>query len=793
MSRLTAGDIIPQVAIQPAASPIQLNVLPAPGQAVGGNTLQQLAQSLGIATSGVMAFGQAAVNQQNRQAVQQGEALDFSEVIARGDNLNKSFKQIVTEMGLPDTANPYMMAAAESNFGSMVALKVRNSILSRMAELSDPNLDAASQSNLLRQIVAEETERWGGNRLAGNFYANNAFGSAVNEFLPGIEQQIGNEFLKNKESQALADLEAGLGEFFAVGAQDAATTDHFNQQFAGRIVALQRYTTDPTKVQGTIYRAAVTAFQTATTDEQIDNIYDSAMSIPYGQKGTVADNWGMRQQLTAARMRAEEDMARKGDEDRRKFERAVGAAERQLNQRGFNSAVFADLRDGKDPLATLETFLGQLEESGTDKGVLDYVRQSQLGIIAQQANQYRSIELGDSREAKGIILRKIYSGEFTTVAEVLAASDVYRLDPTSLVQVFETVNSSENRVVQSIPIERESVVKYLASYREQNENAGEARFNEFEISTRIDEEALRQFTGFINNEIEFEGKTFAQYQSEGRGDANTALVRFRSKVFTDIRQAEEQRLLQSAMASRERATATVSQSERGFSAKNEKERLAHVKATVEEIREANSSVYDAFGFSPTGMFSGRFGDPNRVARLLSQIVGTDETGTEFTVRASEGPSLFANATRKVVFDGNLFRIYGPGQDAETGQVGPYRYLIMSFTREEMAASAINLKMQRLTGFTAREVINNQTGVLNIPFSAIKAKANGVFDWTNIPVFESVEELMAFDRGEGFSEGEKQALFTQVLGSQADEKTRRSFMDAQRILMDERNIYRNRIR
>ena len=791
MSRLTSGDSIPQVQIQPAASPIQLNLLPAPGQAVGGNTMQQIAQSLSVFNSGLMAFGQAAVNQQNRQAVQRGESIDFSEVIARGDNLNKSFKQIVNEMGLPDTANPYMMAAAERNFGSMVALKVRNSILSRMAELSDPSMDSGSQSNLLRQIVAEETQRWGGNRLAGNFYANNAFGEAVNEFLPGIEQQIGNEYLKNKESQALSDLESGFAEVLLGAMNDGASADEYGQLIAGKIMTLQRFTSDTAKVQGALYRATVTAFQNATSEDQLDNIYDAALSIPFGQKGTVGDNIGLKVQLSVAKKRAEDDMARKGDEDQRRFELAVGATERQLNQMGFNSAVFADLRDGKDPLETLEKFLGQLEESGTDKGVLDYVRRSQLSIIAQQANQYNSIERGDNREAKGIILRKIYSGEFTTVAEVLAASDVYRLDPTSLVQVFETVNSSENRVVQSIPIEREATVKYLARYQEQN--AGEARFNEFEVSGRIDEEALRQFTAFINNEMEFEGKTFAQYQSQGRGDANTALVRLRSKVFTDIRQAEEQRLLQSAMASRDRATATVSQSERGFNAKNERERLAHVKATVEEIRDANSSVYDAFGFSPTGMFSGRLGDPNRVARLLSQIVGADETGTEFTVRASEGPSLLANTTRKVVYDGNMFRIYGPGQDAETGQVGPYRYLIMSFTREEMAASAINLKMQRLTGFTAREVISNQAGVLNIPFSAIKAKTNGVFDWTNIPVFESVEELMAFDRGEGFGAEDKQALFLQVLGPQADEKTRRSFMDAQRILMDERNIYRNRIR
>jgi len=784
LSRLTAGDIIPQVAIQPAASPIQLNVLPAPGQAVGGNTLQQLAQSLGIATSGVMAFGQAAVNQQNRQAVQQGQAIDFSEVITRGDNLNKSFKQIVTEMGLPDTANPYMMAAAESNFGSMVALKVRNSILSRMAELSDPSLDAASQSNLLRQIVGEETERWGGNRLAGNFYANNAFGEAVNEFLPGIEQQIGNEYLKNKESQALSDLESGFAEVLLGAMNDGANADEYGQLIAGRVMTLQRFTGDPAKVQGALYRATVTAFQNATSEDQLANIYDAALSIPYGQKGTVADNWGMRQQLTAAMRRAEEDMARRGDEEARRFSRNLNSAEMKMNEQGFITAVSSAIREGRDPLLELDSAMEAVKE-GMDPVVFDALRERQIQRVAQLSANFRSIERGDQTQAINDIRLKIARGVYGSIDEVIAAADALKLDAGPLVEQYERYGAAAHKVSETIGREAQVVTKALEDFR--NTEADLAPFDFLATYDEIQNEALRRLDLFIAGETDLNGKTYSQFREEGRNATDAALIKMRSQIMGDLLGDFKERLRTRSMAEGERQTFlsnATTQMQRSQEARSPSQRVRHVEATTDEIRGAFAQVYDALGANPNN----RLGDPSRVANLLAGLVSQDGS---FEVFVQTRESLFGGSPeqrRQIKSDGSLFRVFAPGVIGATR--GQFLDETAVFSREELASLAINLKMQRLSGFTARDVLQNKTGVMDIPFDALKDRG---FDWRNVPVFESVEELMAMEQLNGFTESDRQSFLRRVLGTQFDEQTVRTFKDTQRRLLDERQIYRNKMR
>lgn len=789
MSRLTAGDIIPTVVIQPSASPITLNVQPAPGNILGGNSLQQLAQALGVATSGVTALGQAVVNQQNRQAVQQGEAIDFSDVIARGDNLNKSFKQIVSEMNLPDTANPYMLAAAESNFGSMVALKVRNGILSRMAELSDPNLDAASQSNLLRQIVAEETERWGGNRLAGNFYANNAFGSAVNEFLPGIEQQIGNEYLKNKESQALADLEAGLGEFFSVGAQDAATTDQFNQQFAGRLVELQRYTTDPTKVQGAIYRAAVTAFQTATTEEQIDNIYDSALSIPYGQKGTVADNWGMRLQLTAARTRAEEDMARRGDEEARKFSRNLATAERQMNGSGFVSQASTAIQEGRDPLPVLEEALNALGEE-VDPAVRDALRERQMQRIAELSANYRSIGRANATQESNRIINNINSGIYQDVGQVIAAASAVNIDANPLIQVFEAYEGPAREVADSIPTQTQAVIRSLEQFHA--EYASGARFDSLELFMTVNDEVKRRIDQFVQGETDLNGKTFAEIRAGGRNAAKAALVQKRTQIFNEVVKEQQERLKNASMVESERAslqssTMSVIAERNNATTPQQKDKL--VTRVLDEIQQSYAPLYDALGLRVSG-YNGTFGDPQRVSSQLSQFIS--EQGP-FTAKLQISRAVVGGspaAYRTIKFDGNLYRIYSAGFDSTTGDISDTAQELAVFSREQFASFAINLKMQPVSGFSVQDVLSDNSGVMDIPFSTLVRRG---FDWRNVPVFASMDEFVAMDSLTGFSEEQRQTFYRRVLGPQANEETIRAFNNAQLLLLDERELYRNKLR
>jgi hypothetical protein len=80
--------------------------------------------------------------------------------------------------------------------------------------------------------------------------------------------------------------------------------------------------------------------------------------------------------------------------------------------------------------------------------------------------------------------------------------------------------------------------------------------------------------------------------------------------------------------------------------------------------------------------------------------------------------------------------------------------------------------------------------MDIPFDVLKDRG---FDWRNVPVFESVEELMAMEQLNGFTESDRQSFLRRVLGTQFDEQTVRTFKDTQRRLLDERQLYRNKMR
>ena len=783
MSRLSAGDTIPQVAIQPYASPIQTNVLPAPGQQLQGNSLQQLAESLSVFNSGLMAFGQAKVTQQNRLAAEAGAAVDFSQTFAKGNQLNKSFRQIVSEMNLPDSANPYFLAAAERNFGAYAAMKVRNGVLSRMAELSSPDLDSSQQANLLNQIIAEESQKWGSQRFNGNFYASNAFNETVNSFFPEIERQASELYLRNKESQAFGDVENVIADYLTVAKNDKANSDQFGRQVAGEITGLQQFTTDPEKIRSVLFRSVVTAFQGADTEEEIENIMSAALDLPYGQGKTVADNMGLYAQLAAARSRAEDDIERKADQEDRRFRRATAAAVRSLGDEGFDRKMVEAIQSGADTTAAFNEEFNRWREQNPDlpEAVVDAVYQDKFSLLAQLTQNQRAIKRGDSTAATNQIIGMIVNGSITDLTQAVAVATEFEVDAGPIVGFWDSFNSGAVRVQGKIPQQAIALAQSLADTAE----ASNIPFNPFDSQLKITDEVTQALTGFVEGVETLNGKTYQQYLSEGgRRAAEVATDQFLRSRLGEIKQREE------GMFRERQATQGVRN--QGESARlldpsdatTPAERQEFVDSLHQGTVEAFKQMYDAFTFAPNDPVTRRFSSPDAVSNRLSAMLSQDG---EFEVSIRVSPDVVGGAAgfkRTISSDGSLFRVYRTGTDNP----------IATFTRRQLEQTAVQLRMHPLAGLSVEDVLQDRTGIPGYSLETFKAQSAGQrFPWESVPVFGSRQELDDMMNRRGYTDEQYGQFLNVILNGDLSNETVAAFRDRQSLLLDNRELYRNAAR
>lgn len=780
MSRLTNGIDIGGVAIQPYASPIQTNVLPAPGQQLGGNTLQQIAESLAVFNSGLVQFSQAMVNRDNRMEAERGAAIDFESVFARGDQLNKNFRQIVQEMNLPDSANPYFMVAAERNFGASAAMKVRNSVISRMPELSNPQLDSASQAALLRQIVDEETQRWGGQRIQGNFYAGNSFNETVSSFMPEVERQANEAFLKNKETQALTDLEDAMASIFQIGKQGVGEVDErFMEEVATKVVELQKYTTDPEKVTSAMFRAAVTSFQSAQSVEEIEAIEATALSLPFGQGKTVADSMSRRAQLAAARERAEEDLDRRGYEATRRFARELASAERTLSESGFASKMIDAIKSGRDPIEAQTEFFSQWKEQNPNvpRGVVDELERKSISLMRELVG---GIDAGrDSRE----IVNGIISGKYPDLATAVSVANAQGRDIREVVSFWDSWHSGAERVQGQIP---QQSIALAQSIVEVARERGVPR-DGFRLQQAIAEEVTQRVGDFVGGKEVLDGRSYQQVLQEGgKKAAESAVVAFSKNVLGEIKQREEEKINNDSVSQSQRnAGADARDAVDGLTPGTPQQTAESVRVLLDSTVSKFGPIYQAFTVNPTRGYTKKFSNPSAVADRLVMLLEQDgafEIGFRIEPTMPGTPS---GAGRMVQSDGDLFTVLPSA--AQTMGLPPQP--IAAFTRAQLLEAAVQLRMSPLAGLSVADVVADRTGVPGVSLSEFK-RQNGRFPWDKVPVFASREEYMDFVRAAeegGFSDEQKKFLRT-VLNDDLSESTVAAFRTAQRTLIEIREAY-----
>ena len=778
MSRLSAGDTIPQVAIQPYASPIQTNVQPAPGQPLQGNALQQLAESLSVFNNGLMAWAQAKNTQINRQAAEAGAAVDFSQTFAKDNQLNKSFRQIVSEMNLPDSANPYFLAAAERNFGAYAAMKVRNGVLSRMAELSSPDLDSSQQANLLNQIIAEESQKWGSQRFNGNFYASNAFNETVNSFFPEIERQANELYLRNKESQAFGDVENVIADYLTVAKNDKANSDQFGRQVAGEITGLQQFTTDPEKIRSVLFRSVVTAFQGADTEEEIENIMSAALDLPYGQGKTVADNMGLYAQLAAARSRAEDDIERKADQEDRRFRRATAAAVRSLGETGFDRTMVEAIQSGADTTAAFNAEFDKWREQNPDlpEAVVDAVYQDKFSLLAQLTQNQRAITRGDDTNAANRIYSLIIDGSISTLSQAVTLATELGVNAGSIVPVFEAYNDGSRPQLGS---RANMLTQTLADAAE---NSG-VPFDMFGVNSDIFDETTQAVGEYINSE------DYRQILStNGKRAAKTALDQFERQKLEEIRQRYETQFLNKAATREQRQQGETARLIDVSEAKTPAAREELVATQEATIIKSFESVYEALTYLPDNPYTRRYSSPDAVSNRISMLLeqeGDLEVSLRLAPEVVSGMPVFADRNKRVVeVRGDTFIVKKGFTNTEVAR----------FSRRQMIQYAVDLRMQTLAGISVDNVLQNTTGVPGVSLEAFKAQSAGQrFPWESVPVFGSRQELDDMMNRRGYTEEQYGQFLNVILNGDLSNETVAAFRDRQSLLLDNRDLYRNAAR
>ena len=778
MSRLTNGEGVPQVWVNPAATPIQTNVQPAPGQPLQGNALQQVAESLSVFNNGLMAWAQAKNTQINRQAAEAGAAVDFSQAFAKGDQLNKSFRQIVSEMNLPDSANPYFLAAAERNFGAYAAMKVRNGVLSRMAELANPDLDSTQQGNLLNQIIAEESQKWGSQRFNGNFYASNAFNETVNSFFPEIERQANELYLRNKESQAFGDVESVIADYLMVAKNDKASSDQFGRQVAGEITGLQKFTTDPEKIRSAIFRSVVTAFQGADTEEEIENIMSAALDLPYGQGKTVADNMGLYAQLAAARSRAEDDIERKADQERRRQLRAVDAANTSLSALGVSTKMIEAVRTGKEPIAVLDTVMEQWKADNPDvpQSVIDAVYEDKFALAAQISQNQRTITRGDDTAAANRIHSLIIDGSISTLSQAVSLATELGVNAASVVPVFEAYNDGSRPQLGS---RANMLTQTLADAADKSG----VPFDMFGVNADIFDETTQAVAEYINSE------DYRQILStNGKRAAKTALDQFERQKLDEIRQRYETQFRNSEATREQRQQAGTARLIDVSEAKTPSERENLVATQEATIIKSFESVYGALTYLPDSPYTRQYSSPdavsNRIATLLQQE-GDLEVSLRVAPEVVGGMPIFGDKNKRIVeVRGDTFIVKTSLTNTEVAR----------FSRRQMTQYAVDLRMQALAGISVDNVLQNTTGVPGVSLEAFKSQQEGQrFPWESVPVFSSRQELDDMLNRRGYTDEQYGQFLNVILNGDLRPETVAAFRDRQSLLLDNRDLYRNAAR
>ena len=349
---LTPRDLT-QVAIQPSASPVNLNVTPAPGQQLRGNSLQQLGEALSGFSPTLQGMMARAADEDKKNLAIQGASVDFSQVDLNVDPnasaeerqfaLNRAFKEAVVKNNAPDSANPFFLMEARKNFGRSGGLQYRNALASLQASATDP-----ANPVPFSEIAKQAAEKVSMDSFTSDIYGAAGFASVAQEANAEFSSKFQAEMLKRQEFVAVEQTQNGIAE-----ALRTAGASGYEWDSKGSVgVAMQQMvdsihltTTDPLIARKVLLGGFETAISQTKDEAEVETMMSAMGKLSFG-KAQINQNPAFYSNLLTIKDQRLNEIAAEATRNERVFDQNIQQGVRGIYALGWNEKVSAAIMSG---------------------------------------------------------------------------------------------------------------------------------------------------------------------------------------------------------------------------------------------------------------------------------------------------------------------------------------------------------------------------------------------------------------------------------------------------------------
>lgn len=381
-----------QVAIQPSASPISLNVLPAPGQRLAGNTLQQIGESLAAFNPSLQGMLAQRVEEDKRFMAAQGAAVDFSKAFdvpmdappeERQAALNKAFKDAIAKQGGPDSANPFFLIAARQNYGRAIGLRYRNALASMRDQATDPDNPAS-----FGDIAAKAAEMAGVSEATADVYGASGFASVAQETNAEMMMRFQEERRRRQEFVNTERVQNGIADALKVAAANPegfSADSPVGRTMQEMIDSYQLTTTDPETSRKMLLGAFVTALSTANDEMDAEEMVQALGQMSFG-KAMIRDNVALYSRLLTAKDERVRELDTREARRERLFKQQIQTGVRSIYGMNWAEEITGQIMIGNETAAqeiTNKKIDEWATQSKADTTVANMVRSEMQGELSR--------------------------------------------------------------------------------------------------------------------------------------------------------------------------------------------------------------------------------------------------------------------------------------------------------------------------------------------------------------------------------------------------------------------------
>lgn len=381
-----------QVAIQPSASPISLNVLPAPGQRLAGNTLQQIGESLAAFNPSLQGMLAQRVEEDKRFMAAQGAAVDFSKAFdvpmdappeERQAALNKAFKDAIAKQGGPDSANPFFLIAARQNYGRAIGLRYRNALASMRDQATDPDNPAS-----FGDIAAKAAEMAGVSEATADVYGASGFASVAQETNAEMMMRFQEERRRRQEFVNTERVQNGIADALKVAAANPegfSADSPVGRTMQEMIDSYQLTTTDPETSRKMVLGAFVTALSTANDEMDAEEMVQALGQMSFG-KALIRDNVALYSRLLTAKDERVRELDTREARKERLFKQQIQTGIRSIYGMNWAEEITGQIMIGNETAAqeiTNKKIDEWATQSKADTTVANMVRSEMQGELSR--------------------------------------------------------------------------------------------------------------------------------------------------------------------------------------------------------------------------------------------------------------------------------------------------------------------------------------------------------------------------------------------------------------------------